>query len=127
MPHPMLHLAASRPLLLLEHAQAYAELVSAEAAAATTQWKRSALLGAAALVSLLVAVVLAGVSLLLLAVVPLSQMPSPWALWAVPLPPLLLALGCTVAGRNPAAAGAFSQMRRQLKADIAMLRETTAP
>ncbi len=124
--HPLLHLIATQPHLLGEHAQAYAELVSAEVGKASAAWTRKATLGAGALCCGSIAVVLAGVSLLLCAVVPGAQMPAPWALWAVPLVPALAAAGCVLAARGNGGTGSFAVLREQMKADIAMLREVSA-
>ena len=44
--HPLLRLLATRPHWLAEHAEAYAELVAAEAGAAALAVRRSVLLGA---------------------------------------------------------------------------------
>ena len=127
MPHPLLHLVASRPELLVEHAQGYVDLASAEVSAVSARWKRGALLSAAALCCLVAALVLVGVALMLWAAIPSVQMPAPWLLVVVPLPPLALALWCLLAARAPAAGGAFEQLRRQLNADMALLREVGAP
>ncbi len=121
--HPLFHLIATRPQLLAEHAEAYAELVSAEMGIVSASWKRGAVLHGAALCCLVVAVVLAGVAVLLWAVIPAAQMQAPWALWAVPLPPVAMALGCLAAARASAEGNAFDALGRQVKADMAMLRE----
>ncbi len=123
MPHPLLHLIAGRPNLLLEHLEAYADLIGAEAGHVSASWKRGALLNAVALCFVIVAVMLIGVALMLWAVVPATQMPQPWALVLVPLPPIAIALGCLMAGRTSAAGSAFENLRRQVKADMALLRE----
>ena len=125
MAHPLLHLMATQPHLLAEHAQAYAELLAAEVAAASTRWKRRALLGMVGLCCLLVAVVLAGVAWMLWAVVPLDQMPAPWVLIVAPLLPLLVAAGCLLAARGRDDEGTFDSLRQQLKDDMAMLREVS--
>lgn len=72
--HPLLHLIASRPQLLADHAAAYAELVAAEFGAETSALKRQALLGALGIGGLGVAAVLAGVAVMLWAVLPAAQM-----------------------------------------------------
>ena len=123
--HPLLHLLATKPHLLGEHAQAYAELVTAEVTTASSAWKRKAALGAGALCCAGVAAVLAGVSVLLWAVVPAAQMHSPWALWVVPAVPVLLAGACVLAARGDPSISSFSALREQMKADMAMLREVT--
>lgn len=124
--HPLLHLIATQPKLLAEHAQGYAELVSAEIGDVAASWKRRAMLGAIALFCLGVGVVLAGVALMLWAVIPGSQIQAPWALIAAPLLPIAIALGCLMAARVPGDGSTFGELRRQLKADIEMLREVGA-
>lgn len=121
--HPLLTLLATQPQLLADHAEAYAELLATEIDQVSTDWKRQALLTAAALGSLVVAALLAGVALLLWAVVAHDQMPAPWLLIAVPLAPLAVALWCRIAARTAVDRKAFSTVKQQLQADVAMLRE----
>ena len=121
--HPLFHLIATRPHLLLEHAESYAELVDAEMGIVTTDWKRSLILNALALCLLIAGVGLAGVALMLWAVLPMAQMQAPWALIAVPLPPLVIAVLCLLAARTSNEARAFDKLRRQVSEDMAMLRE----
>jgi CHASE2 domain-containing sensor protein len=123
MMHPLFHLITSRPQLLADHAEAYAELVASEAPRVSAAWKRSALLNALALCSLVVGLVLAGVALMLWAVFPDPPMRAAWALLAVPLLPLAAAVACAVAAQMGGARDAFENLRQQVKADIAMLRE----
>ena len=123
--HPLLLLLSSRTQLLVEHAEGYAALVAAEAAAASTIWKRNALLNAVALCTFGTAAVLAGVALMLWATVPPQNIQASWALWAAPLLPALVALGCTLLARVSSAPAAFSQLRQQLKADLALLAEVS--
>ena len=121
--HPLFHLIATRPQLLLEHVESYAELVGAEMGIVTEGWKRSLVLNVVALCLLIVGVALAGVALMLWAVIPGPQMQAPWALIAVPLPPLVIAAGCLLAARSSSEARAFDNLRRQMSEDMAMLRE----
>ena len=123
MVHPLLRLLATRPQLLADHAQAYAELVTTEVDLVSSNWKRRALLSAVALFCLAAAAVLAGVALMLWAVVPASSIHEPWVLIATPLAPIALALGCLVAMRQRSDVETFDKLRQQLKADWAMLRE----
>lgn len=120
--HPLLALLATRPQLLTDHAEAYAELATAELTLLTTNWRQQALWTAGLLCSALVAVVLAGVALMLWAVSPEANVRAPWALWLAPLLPLLLALVCGVAAR-PSTGRAFNLLRQQARADLQMLRE----
>lgn len=124
--HPLVHLLADRPQWFAEHAQAYAELVAAEIGAVSATWKHQALLNAVALCGLAVASVLAGVALMLWAVFPAAQIQAPWALLAAPLLPALLALGCLWAAGRLGNPGAFDSVRRQLQADLTLLREVSA-
>lgn len=124
--HPLLRLVTNQPQLLAEHAEAYADLFGEELDAASTMWKRQALFGAVALCGLGVGAVLAGVALMLWAVIPAADIQAPWALIVAPLLPLLAAIACAVAARTQTAAGAFGAMRQQVKADVAMLREVSA-
>lgn len=124
--HPMLHLIASRPLLLANHAGAYAELINAEAQAFITSGKRRALLMVAALLSLGVAAVLAGVALMLWGVVPQVNLQAPWVLVAVPVIPALLGLACFFSARSASSTSGFDNLRAQVQADMAVLTEAGA-
>lgn len=125
--HPLLHLIATQPHLLAEHAQVYAELAAVEVGEFSARWKRRALLLTVAAFFMGLAVVLAGVALMLWAALPVSQMQAPWALLAVPLALAVVAGICLLAGRSQIDAIAFSHLRRQIKADMLMLREVAAP
>lgn len=122
--HPLLRLAVSRPQLLADHAQAYADLAAAEFATASLRWRRRALLRTIAACSLCIAAALAGVAVMLWSVSPATRLDALWTLIAVPLCPLLLAVGCLAAARAGSAGEDFGGMRAQLRADLALLRET---
>ena len=124
--HPLFHLIASRPQLLADHAQAYAELVAAEIPRVSAAWKRSALLTAAAVLGMALALGLAGVALMLWAVLPEASMRAQWALLVVPLVPLTAALVCLLAAQRGGERAAFDELRLQVQADIGMLREAAA-
>lgn len=123
--HPLLHLIVREPKLLAEHAEAYAELFGEEFTAASAQLKRRALLATAGVVCLVLGTVLAGVAVLLWAAVPPDTMNAPWALVLAPLIPLAAAAGCLLAAKSEGPA-AFDTMRRQLREDMALLREARA-
>jgi hypothetical protein len=125
--HPLLTLATSRPQLLVDHAAAYAELASAELGWASARIKRQAVLAVAATLLLGLALVLAGVAGLLWASVPVASMPAPWALWALPLAPALLALVCTLISKSGEPAQAFEKLKLQARTDLALWREMSAP
>lgn len=122
--HPIFHLVATQPELLGQHAQAYGELVSAELSAQAGVWSRRALLAAVALCLLCVFLVLVGVALMLWA----TLVPEPrlaWVLVAVPSVPGVGALVCYLLARRRDAADAqsFAELRSQMQADLALLRE----
>lgn len=118
----LLRLCALPRDLLGAHVRAYGQLAGLELGLEIAQWRRRALLQALGGGAALLAVGLGGVALMLWAVVPPAQMQAPWALWAVPLAPALLALVCLRAGRARVRAPAFAGVRRQLAADLALLR-----
>jgi hypothetical protein len=124
--HPMLHLIASRPSLLAQHAGAYAELVNAEVQAFIASGKRRALLMAIALFSVGVAAVLAGVALMLWGVVPQADMQAPWALVAAPIVPAVVGLICFMSARSSNSTAGFDNLRAQVQADMALLTEASA-
>ncbi len=119
--HPLFRTLATRPELLAEHAGAYLELASAEAAEAATRLRVRAVLTVAAAGCAALGIGLAGVALLLLAVVPTAQMPAPWALAAVPAVPLLAALGMWAWQRQNRLDLSFALLREQLALDRALL------
>ena len=124
--HPLFHLIATRPHLLVDHAEAYGELVGAEMDTVTTSWKRSAMLYGVTAFLLILGVGLAGVAVLLLGVYPTAQMPAPWVLIVVPLVPIVIGVGCLLAARTTNETRVFDNLRRQLAEDVAMLREGDA-
>jgi uncharacterized membrane protein YqjE len=124
--HPMLHLIASRPSLLAQHAGAYAELVNAEVQAFIASGKRRALLMGMALFSVGVSVVLIGVALMLWGVLPQANMQAPWVLVAVPILPAVVGLVCFMSARNSSGTAGFDNLRAQVQADMALLTEAGA-
>jgi uncharacterized membrane protein YqjE len=125
--YTLLRLLVNQPDLLAEHAAAYAELVSTEIDTVSALWKRRLMLIAVALTCFAVAVILAGVALMLWAVVPVEHIKAPWALIAVPLLPLVGALWCLFQARSLGEGSPFENVRLQLQADLMMLRKVSAP
>ena len=124
--HPLIRLIATEPQLLADHAEAYASLVSAELGSASSAFKRRAVLGAVALCFVGVAAVLGGVALMFWAVIPMTASAEPWVLIAAPVVPAVLAIVCLMAARSSVDAGRFENVRSQVKADMAMLRDLAA-
>jgi uncharacterized membrane protein YqjE len=125
--HPLLHLIATQPHLLADHAQAYAELAAVEAGEFSAHWKRRAMLFTVAAFCMGLGVVLAGVAVMLWSVLPVSQMQAPLSLVAVPLVLMALSGVCVLLGRSQIKNAAFASLRQQVKADLLMLREVAAP
>jgi hypothetical protein len=123
----LLHLLLSQPDLVAEHAHAYAELAVADARAASKTTQNAALWSAGLLCSVIVAAVLAGVGLMIWAALPEGAIRAPWVLVATPLVPLVAAIAClrglSAKGDTPA----FATLRRQIAADMQMLREVGGP
>ncbi len=125
--HPLLRLIATEPQVLGDHVEAYAELVGEEVKKTGAAWGMRLGLYAAALALGAIGLVLAGVAVMLWASLPPTGFQAPWVLLVVPGVVLLLAIVCgAVARRNPIE-NAFENVKKQLNADMAMLREVSAP
>ena len=125
--HPLLRLIATEPQVLGDHVEAYADLVGDEVRKTGAAWSLRLGLYAAALCLAGVGLVLAGVALMLWAALPPSGFQAPWALVAVPVVTFLLALVCILFARRNPVESAFDNVKKQLSADMAMLREVSAP
>ena len=128
--HPLLHLIATKPQLLADHAQVYAELAAVEVGEFSAAWKRRVAFFTVAAFCMGLAGVLAGVAVMLWSVLPVAQMQAPWALVAVPLVLVAIGVVCLLVGRAQKKNGknsAFANLREQVKADLLMLREVSAP
>ena len=124
--HPLVGLIATRPQLLAEHAQAYAELVAVELPRAGAAWKRQALLNGLAGLGLAPGLLMAGVALMLWAALGLSSMAMPWLLIAVPLVPMAAGIACLVMAQATSGGLVLGELRQQLSADLALLRAAAA-
>lgn len=116
--HPIFSTVVSRPDLVADHLSAYVALASEEAAATGRDLKVRALAFAVAGVFALVFVLLAGVA----AMLGLLHGQFHWALVLVPGGALVVALVAALAGRRPAPGERFAELRRQLAADVGLLR-----
>lgn len=126
--HPLIHLIATQPQLLGSHAAAYGELISTELAAQAQTLKRRTLWTALAVCFLGVAAVLAGVATLLWALLVPALQPVPWVVILVPLVPVVLAAACGLLAHSPGGLqdAAFAELRRQVQADMELLRSMGA-
>ncbi len=126
--HPLFTLATQRPQLLLQHAAAYTHLAQAELAGVGARAKRQALLAVAAGILFSVALVLAGMSLMLFTLLDTAARTpqAQWVLWLVPAVPALGAVACALAMRNSVAAGATDALKAQWRADVALWQEMSA-
>lgn len=124
--HSLLRLIAIRPHLLLDHAEAYADLLTEEIGRVSNAWKLRTLLYAMALCGLLLATVLGGTALMFWAVTPPLEMRALWVLVCVPLFPIFGAIWCLIAARGQTNNG-FHNLREQIQADMGMLRDVSAP
>ena len=124
--HPLLQLIATKPQLLGDHVEAYAELVGAEVSKTSKMWISRVVSGLAAALLLTIFLVFTGVALMLWAVVPTDSMNVPWLLVVVPLVPLVAAIVFGLKARAHPEQNAFQTVKEQLSADMAMLREVSA-
>lgn len=124
--HPLLTLLATRPHLLLDHAQAYTALFAQELGLASAAWQRRILLQAAALCCLGVAAVLAGVAVMLW-ITGIAPSDALWGLVAVPVMPLLIAIICLWLAQQTNTDESFATLSRQINADMALLSDAGKP
>ncbi len=124
--HPLLRLAATQPHLIGDHVENYAALVGEEVNKVSTAWLTRIGLYVGALVLFLVGLVLVGVALMLRATVPASDYSAGWALFVVPLTPFVLGAICAVVARAKPIENAFATVKKQINADMAMLREVAS-
>lgn len=97
--HPIVRLIATEPQLLAEHVGAYAALISDEAHHVQQRWTLKILLTALAVFFVSVAVVLAGVAIMLWAVTPSLTDSARWALAGAPAVPALAGIVAGLAAR----------------------------
>lgn len=125
--HPLIGLVATRPELLSEHLGAYTQLVTAESLAALAQLRRRSLWAAALFASLVLGLGLGGGALMLVAVVPLAEMPMPALLAGVAATPWLAAGLCFLMLQGQPASRLFPLLRQQLQLDGVVLQEAGKP
>lgn len=122
--HPLLRLIASEPHVLGDHVEAYAELVGDEVKKTGIAWGMRLGLYAGAFLLATVGLGLAGVAIMLWA--SSNDLRAPWVLIVVPLVVLAGAAICVVVAQSKPIESAFDNVKKQINADMAMLREVSA-
>jgi hypothetical protein len=125
--HPLLRLIATEPQILGDHVEAYAELVGDEVRKTSSAWSLRIGLYLAALALGSVGLVLTGVAIMLWGSLPPASLHQPWLLVAVPAASFVAAIICVLCARRNPVENAFDNVKKQLSADMAMLREVSAP
>jgi len=120
---PLLRAIADEPGALVDHATAYADLAGDELQRIGQGWSRRLAWLIAAGAAALAALVLAGIALLLWAMLPAPDAARQWLLWAVPLVPAMLAVVAIAAARQSTHQPAFAELRGQLRQDLELVRE----
>jgi uncharacterized membrane protein YqjE len=123
--HPLIRLLATRPHLLAEHLGGYAHLLSVQVDDALMLAKVRTVLLAGLAAGVVIGTGLAGVAVMLLAVIPMGQMPAPWALAVAPAIPISGAAFCWWLLQRQPQMLSFDLLRDQLSADAALLREAS--
>ena len=121
--HPLIHLAASRPELLVEHGEAYVALVAKEISDWRTSLVRRVMLAAVAALCAGLSLLFIGIALMLWASTPEGDVRSLGLLFAVPGVMVALTLGAAFFAKGGAPASAFDDLKKQFSADLRMLRE----
>jgi pilus assembly protein TadC len=122
----LLRVMVKQPEILLDHVQAYAELFEAELETLGTAYSRRIYLKTVMVCCLAIGLTLTGFALMLVVMLPPAEATRLWVLALIPLVPLAACLWCLVALRSGAAIP-FEVLRRQITADIYMLRGVAAP
>ncbi len=124
---PLLHLIVTQPELLGEHVEAYAQLVGEEVGKISALWVWRVVYWATAGVMLGMGVLFTGIALMLWGAASLDDpMIASWLLIVVPLVPFVIAAICVLLARSKADYPAFEVVKKQLDADVALLREASA-
>ena len=124
--HPLLRLAATQPHLLGDHVEAYAALVGEEVSKVSASLMMRVGLYVGALLMFVIGLIFIGVALMLRGTLPSADYPAGWALFIVPLVPFVIGAICVVVARVKPVEKPFDTIKKQLNADMAMLREVSA-
>lgn len=115
--HPIFSTVVSRPDLVVDHLSAYVALASQEVAETGNDLKVRLISWAVASLFGVLFLVFAGVSAIVGALHGFH-----WALIAVPGGALAIALVAMLTSRRPSAKERFAELRRQMAADVGLLR-----
>ena len=115
------------PELLKVHAQSYADLASQAWAQHLCTLKNRWTLYALSALALLLALVLGGVALLLWGVMPLTDAPHVWVLWALPLGLLLSSGLCWAWARSLRVRPMLDDIKEQIALDVLTIQQTPRP
>lgn len=124
--HPVFRLAASQPLLLAEHAAAYAALASEALSAHSAYLKQRLAYQLAGAACLVVGVALAGVALLLWVSLPVVDIRAPWLYLVTPAVPAIVGLWALWMARERVPRDPYASLRLQLTEDAALLNVVAA-
>jgi uncharacterized membrane protein YqjE len=119
--HPFVSTLIRRPHLVIDHLAAYADLIREEASEAGTDLLQRVVAWVLVLVCAIVFLILAGVALMMGAL--MNQFH--WALVAVPAFVLLLMVAAVVKARKPVLQTHFSEVRAQVDRDAQALRSAS--
>jgi hypothetical protein len=120
--HPIFSVLVKRPELVMDHVAGYAALVQEEASTVGVEVAKRAIAWGVAVLSLVVFLMLAGVSIMLGAMLDEFH----WVLVVVPGAALLLSVGAWSVARQRLPAKAFTELKAQLDADAQALRAVGA-
>jgi hypothetical protein len=120
--HPIFSVLIKRPELVIDHVSGYAELVQEEASTVGVEVVKRAIAWGVAGFGLLVFLVLAGVAVMLGAMMGEFH----WVLVVAPGAALLLSGAAFVVARRPLPTKAFTELKAQLDADAQALRAVGA-
>ncbi|MET0312100.1 MAG: hypothetical protein ABW051_08625 [Burkholderiaceae bacterium] len=116
--HPLISTLIRHPELVVEHLAGYGALLHEKASGAGSEVLHRLVAGIAAALCFIVFLMLAGTA----AMLGLLNEKFHWALIVVPLISLALAIGFGTAARKPMTPGRFDDVKRQIDADVALLK-----
>lgn len=122
MVHPIFSVLLTKPDLVMEHVAGYASLMREEASSVGTQVAKRAVAWAIALFALLVFLILAGVAIMLGALLAAFH----WSLVIVPGIALAISVAAFLVARQRLPEKAFTELKAQLDADAQTLRAISA-